>query len=54
MLECIDRRSFGGFCWKEVPRRNGSWKEGILVSRRIATDSPKLWLALVRESAAVR
>ena len=42
MLECIDGRSFGGFCWKEVPRRNGSRKEGILVRRRIATDSPKL------------
>jgi len=42
MLECIDGRSFGDFCWKEVPRRNGSRKEGILVRRRIATDSPKL------------
>jgi len=42
MLECIDERSFGGFCWKEVPRRNGSRKEGILVRRKIATDSPKL------------
>ena len=42
MLECIDGRSFGGFCWKEVPRRNGSRKEGTLVRHRIATDSPKL------------
>ena len=52
MLECIDGRSFGGFCWKEVPRRNGSRKEGLLVRRRIATDSPIL-ITVVGSSAEI-
>ena len=52
MLERIDGRSFGGFCWKELPRRNGSRKKEILVSRRIATDSPKL-ITVVGSGAGV-